>query len=262
VIQYRWAEGGSNSLEKMAAELVRLKPDVIVASSTPAALAVKNARTATPVVFTVVGDPIGSGLVASLARPGGNFTGLTNIAFELDAKRLELLKEAVPKVSRVAVLMNSDLQPHAQQMKLLNASAPALRLEVRPVEFHEFEDLEREVVTARKLGADGLLVMAHPLTFSSAALLAKVTTRNHLSTIYPFKEFAESGGLMSYGASNLGLHRRVAYYLDKILKGAKPAELPIEQPTKFELVINLKAARQITLTIPPNVLARADRVIQ
>ena len=262
VVQYRWAEGGSNVLAKLATELVRLKPDVIVASSTPAALAVKNATATTPVVFTVVGDPVGSGLVASLAKPGGNFTGLTNIAFELDAKRLELLKEAVPKVSQVAVLMNPELQPHVQQMKALTASAPALRVEVRSLEFHELNDLERGVAAARKSGADALLVMAHPLTFSSVALLAKLTTKNHLPAVYPFKEFAESGGLMAYGASNLGLHRRVAYYLDKILKGAKPADLPVEQPTRFELVINLKTANEIGLTIPPNVLARADRVIR
>ena len=261
-VQYRWAAGGSDQLGKLATELVRLKPDVIVASSTPAALAVKNVTTITPVVFTVVGDPIGSGFVASLARPGGNFTGLTNMAFELDAKRLELLKEAVPKISRVAVLMNPEFQPHAEQMKVLNASAPALRVEVRPVEFHELNDLEGGVAAARKGGADALLVMAHPFTFSYAALLAKVATKNHLAAVCPFREFAESGGLMAYGASNLGLHRRAAYYVDKILKGTKPADIPVEQPTKFELVINLKTAKQIGLTIPQSVLYQADKLIK
>ena len=260
-IQYRWAEGESD-LGKLAAELVRLKVDVIVASSTPAALAIKSATNMTPAVFTVVGDPVGSGLVASLARPGGNFTGLTNMSFELDAKRLELLKEAVPRISRVAVLMNPDFQPHAQQMKVLNASAGALRVDLRSVEFRELNDFEGGVTAARKRGADALLVMAHPFTFSYATLLAKVATRNHLSAISSFKEFAESGGLMAYGASNLSLHRRAAYYVDKILKGAKPSDLPVEQPTKFEFVINLKTAKQLGLTIPQSVLYRADKVIK
>jgi ABC-type uncharacterized transport system substrate-binding protein len=261
-MQYRWAEGGPDRLGKLAAELVQRKVDVIVASSTPAALAVKSATNTTPAVFTVVGDPVGSGLVASLARPAGNLTGLTNMSFELDAKRLELLKEAVPKISRVAVLMNPDFQPHAQQMKVLNASRRGLRVELRFAEFRESNDFAGDVAAARKGGADALLVMAHPLTFSYAALLANVAGRSHLSAISPFREFTDSGGLMSYGASNLGLHRRVAYYIDKILKGATPADLPVEQPTKFELVINLTTAKRIGVTISPNVLIRADKVIR
>jgi putative ABC transport system substrate-binding protein len=261
-IQYRWAEGGSDDLLNLAAELVQLKVNVIVASSTPAALAVKSATRTIPVVFTVVGDPVGSGLVASLARPGGNFTGLTNISFELDAKRLELLKEAVPKISRVAVLMNPDFQPHAQEMKVLKVFAQALRVELRSVEFHELNDFTGGVADARKSGANALLVMAHPFTFSYATPLAELATRNHLPAIAPFREFAESGGLMAYGANNLGLHRRAVYYVDRILKGTKPADLPVEQPTKFELVINLKGAKQIGVTIPQSVLFRADKVIK
>jgi len=261
-IQYRWADRGSEQMSQLAAELVGLKLQVIVASSTPAALAVKKATPTIPAVFTVVGDPVGSGLVASLARPGGNFTGLTNVSFELDAKRLELLKEAVPMAANVAVLMNPDFQPHAQQIKALGVSAQALRVKLSPVAFHEPNDFESGLNAAHKDGADALLVMAHPVTFTYAGLLAKLATLNQLSAISPFREFAESGGLMTYGASNLALHRRAAYYIDKILKGTKPADLPVEQPTKFELVINLKAAKQIGRAISPNVLARADKVIK
>jgi putative ABC transport system substrate-binding protein len=262
IIDYRWADGGSDRLENLAAELVQLKVDVIVASSTPAALAVKRVTTTIPVVFTVVGDPVGSGLVMSLARPGGNFTGLTNIAFDLDAKRLELLKEAVVKISRVAVLMDPNFQPHREGMKMLKASAQALSVELRSVEFHRSNDFERKVGAARKSGADAFFVMAHPFTFSYATLLAELATRNRLPAISPFREFAESGGLMTYGANNLGLHHRVATYIDKVLKGAKPANLPVEQPTKFELVINLKTAKQLGLTIPQSIVYQADKVIK
>lgn len=261
-IEYRWAEGGPAQLSKLASELARLNLKVIVASSTPAALAVKDTATATPTVFTVVGDPVGSGLVASLARPGGNFTGLTNIAFELDAKRLDLIKEAVPKATHVAVLMNPDFAPHARQMKQLNAEAPRLHVKLRTVEFRNFDGFVGQVAAARKDGADALLIMAHPFTFSHASLLAELAAKNHLSAISPFREFADSGGLMAYGASNLGLHRRAAYYVDKILKGTKPGDLPVEQPTRFELVINLQTAKQLGLTIPQSVLYRADKVIK
>jgi putative ABC transport system substrate-binding protein len=261
-IHYRWAKEAGDELDRAAGDIAALKPDVIVASSTPAALAVKRATHTTPVVFTVVGDPVGSGLVASLARPGGTFTGLTNIAFELDAKRLELMKEAVPKISRVAVVMNRDFPAHAQQLKLLDASAMALRVKLRSVEYRDGNDLEPGVNAARSAGVDSLLIMGHPTTFGYAALLAAAAAKNRLPAISFHKEFAESGGLLAYGANNVALDRRAAYYVDKILKGAKPADLPVEQPTTFDLVINLKTAKQIGVTIPQSMLYRADKVIK
>jgi len=252
-LEYRWAEG----------TLARFPVDVILtAGGTPAALAAKEATTTIPVVFVAVGDPVGSQLVASLARPGGNVTGLTHIASELDGKRLELLKEVIPKVHRVAVLWDPEFPPHGEGLKVLRRSAGALRVELQPVGFRGPEDLERGVAAARGGGAGALLVLAHPLTAAHARRLAGLTEKSRLPAISQFREFAEAGGLMAYGTPLSDLFRRAAVYVDKILKGAKPGDLPVEQPTKFELVINLKTAKALGLKIPQSVLIRADEVIQ
>jgi putative ABC transport system substrate-binding protein len=261
-IEFRSAEGSLDRLPELAMELVRLKPDVIVSSSNPAIIALQRATQSIPIVMTVVGDPVGAGFVSSLARPGGNITGLSNIAEQLSGKRLELLKEIRPKIVRIAVLRNPTIPTHTVLWNETEAVATAMAIKLMPADFRaagEFEGLFGAIVRARM---EALIVLPDPIVLASRAQLAELASTNRLPAIYPFAEFVDAGGLMAYGPSNFDMWRRGAQFVDKILKGRRAADLPVEQPTKFELVINLKAAKQIGVTIPPNVLARADKVIR
>jgi putative ABC transport system substrate-binding protein len=261
VIEYRFAEGKLERLSDLAADLVRLKVDVLVAAGgTPAALAAKRATATVPIVMTNIGDPVAVGLVASLARPGGNVTGLSLLGPDTAGKRLELLREVVPALSRVAVLWNPANPSHALHLEETRAAARALGVQVQSLEARGPEDFETAFKAAR--GASGILALGDPVYRLHRAAIIDLAGRNRLPAMYEFTQFVEAGGLMCYGASLDDLYRRAATYVDKILKGAKPADIPVEQPMKFELVINLKTAKQIGLTIPPNVLARADRVIK
>jgi putative tryptophan/tyrosine transport system substrate-binding protein len=261
IIEYRYAEGKLDRLPELAAELVRLKVDAIFVQSTPAVQAAKKATTTIPIV-SVSGDPVGLGLVASLARPGGNVTGLANLTSELAGKRLELLKEVVPRISRVAVLWNPDASSSALRMRETDAAAASLGIKLQPVEVRAANDFERAFSALKRERADALFPLRSPFISNHVKRIVELAAKNRVPGMYDASEFAEAGGLMSYGTMLADLDRRAATYVDKILKGAKPAELPVEQPTKFEFVINLKTAKQIGLTIPPNVLARADKVIK
>jgi putative ABC transport system substrate-binding protein len=261
VIEWRSAEGKLERLPDLAAELVRLKVDVIFVRSTAAVQTAKNATTTVPVV-SVSGDPVGLGLVASLARPGGNVTGLANLTPELAGKRLELLKEVIPRVSRVAVLWYPDTPSAALRVRETEAAASSLGIKLQLVEVREVNDFELAFSAMKKDRAGALVPLRGTLIVNQLKRIAELAAENRLPAMYDDREFTEAGGLMSYGTMLADLDRRAANYVDKILKGAKPADLPVEQPTKFELVINLKTAKQIGLTIPPNVLARADRVIR
>jgi ABC-type uncharacterized transport system substrate-binding protein len=212
--------------------------------------------------MTVVGDPVGAGFVASLSRPGGNITGLSNIAEQLSGKRLELLKEIRPKIVRIAVLRNPTIPTHTVLWNETEAAATAMRIKLIVEDFRGADDFEGLFSAMARERSEALIVLPDPITLSRREQAADLAQRNRIPTMYPFGEFVEAGGLMAYGPNNLDLWRRGAIYVDKILKGRKPADLPVEQPTKFELVINLKAAKQIGLTIPPSVLARADKVIK
>jgi len=260
-IERRFADGRYDRVPQLAAELVQLKTDVILAASTPVALGAKEATLVIPIVM-VVADPIGTGLVSSLARPGGNLTGLSDFHGDLITKRLELLKEVVPSAARIAVLLNPANPTCVLQMKDLSAVAPALGVTLFAVEAKEPDDIARGFATTKKQKAAALLVCGDRLFATHRSQIFDLATKNRLPAIYSTIDYVNAGGLMSYGANFPDLYRRAATYVDKILKGAKPADLPIEQPKKFEFVINLKAAKQIGLTIPPNVLARADRVIR
>jgi putative ABC transport system substrate-binding protein len=263
VTEYRSAEGKFDRLSDLAAGLIRLKVDVIVAAGgLPAIQAAKNATSTIPIVFTAVNDPVASGFIASLARPGGNITGLSLGGLELYGKRLELLKETVPRVSRVAFFWYPTNLAEPLALKEMHASAQALGLEIQSVEVRSPKDFEGAFEAAAKGGARALTVHTNPAFTANRNRILDFAAKNRLPGIYPWREYVEDGGLMSYGPNLPDLYRRAATYVDKILKGAKPADLPVEQPTKFELVINLRAAKQIGLTIPPNVLARADRVIK
>jgi putative ABC transport system substrate-binding protein len=259
-IEYRPHEGRRDLFPSLAAELVRLKVDVILAPGTGAALVAKQVSSTIPIVM-FSSDAVGSGLVASLARPGGNVTGLSNIQVELGGKRLELLKEAFPKVSRVAVLSRPGHPGMDQQMKEIEIAAHSLHIQVQPAGVEVPNDFERAFSSLKRERATGLIILSSPFLNIHKARIVELAASSRLPAIYP-QEFAEAGGLMSYGPSYSDLYRRAAIYVDKILKGAKPADLPVEQSMKFEFVINLKTAKQIGLTIPPNVLARADRVIK
>jgi ABC-type uncharacterized transport system substrate-binding protein len=261
VIDYRYAEGRFDRFPELAAELVRLKVYVIVAVSTVAARAAKNATRTIPIV-ALSGDPVETGLVASLARPGGNVTGLASLAPELSTKRLELLKEIVSKVSLVAVLWNPNGPAPVLAFKETQLAAKRLGLLLQSLEVRGPDDFESAFGGAIRERASALLVISDPLTNTHQRRIVELAAKNRLPAIYPIREFVQAGGLMAYAPDRLEQYRRVAYYVDKILKGAKPADLPVEQPTKFEFVINLKTAKQIGLTIPPNVLARADKVIR
>ena len=262
VIEWRHAEEGKlDRLSELAAELVRLKVDIIVTGSPTDTRAAKDATATIPIVMAADSDPVGNGFVASLARPGGNITGLSRMSPELAGKRLELLKEVVPRLSRVAVLGSSTLPGNAQMLRETERAARAFRVQLQYLDVRGPKDIEAAFREASKGRADGGLVLGGPV-YSHRTQVADLAVKNRLPVIFPQSEYVEHGGLMSYAPNYADLFRRAATYVDKILKGAKPAELPVEQPTKFELIINLKAAKQIGLTIPPNVLVRADRVIR
>ena len=243
-------------------ELVRLNVDVLLAASTDDALAAKNATSTIPVVFYNVTDPVGSGLIDSLAKPGGNITGVTNLQGALAGKRLELLKDTVPRLSRVAVLWNPSDVNAVQQWKESQIPARELGLQVYSMEVNTAEKFESAFKVATGVGVTALAVIGSPLIGENTNRIVGLAAKHRLPAVYPRAEHVTNGGLMSYGADEREPIKRIAVFVDKILKGAKPADLPVEQPTKFELVINLKTAKQIGLTIPPNVLARADRVIR
>jgi ABC-type uncharacterized transport system substrate-binding protein len=261
VIELRFAEGKSERLPALVAELIQLKVDVIVLSGTPAAQVAKRATTTIPIVMGTSADPVGTELVASLARPGGNVTGLSTLGSDLSGKRLELLKEVVPGVSRIAVLSNPTNQSVPALLKETKMAAQSLGVQVQFLEARTPNDLDK-VFAAAKGRASALIVVPDPMLFAQRKRLVGLAGENRLPTMAEWVEFPEAGGLISYGPSFSDMFRRAATFVDKILKGAKPADLPVEQPTKFEFVINLKTAKQIGLTIPPNVLARADRVIR
>jgi putative ABC transport system substrate-binding protein len=263
-IEYRYGEGKQDRWPALAADLVRLKVDIIVV--TGGAIWVRTAKNATKTIPIVMvgtgGDPVEEGLVESLARPGGNVTGVTNLTTELGGKRLELLKEAVPKVARVAVLYNPVTPGIVLELKEVETAARALGVTIQPWEVRPADGFDRVFAAMGKQRPDGLLVLSGPLMGASGKRIAGLAIKSRLPSVHGNRSYVDAGGLMSYGADLADSYRRVAYYVDKILKGAKPAELPVEQPTKFELVINLKTAKQIGVTIPQKVLARADKVIK
>jgi putative ABC transport system substrate-binding protein len=261
-VEYRWANWKLDRLPELAAELVRLNVEIIVsAGGIATALAAKKATRTVPIVF-VAGDPVRSGLVDSLGRPGGNLTGMDLLNFEINAKRLELLKEVVPRVSRVAVMLNPDNPNSARGLKDAEAAAKALKLTVQVLEARDPGKIEEAFAAMTKERAGALLVLPDPMLFAQRQRIVGLAAKSRVPGIYEWREFAEAGGLMSYGTRITDVYRRLATYVDKILKGAKPGDLPVEQPTRFELVINLKTAKALGLTIPPSVRLRADHLIQ
>ena len=260
-IEYRWGEGRVERLAELAAELVRLKVDVIVTSATRPVVAAKQATSVIPIVFAAVGDPVGTGLVASLARPGGNVTGLSLQATDLAAKRTGLLREVVPSLRRLAIMANTDTPAAVVEMREVQATARTLGLEVVTAETRRPEDLA-PAFEAFKGRAEALYVCNDPLVTTHRIRINTLALGVRLPAMYNVREFVEAGGLMSYGPSFLDLYRRTADFVDKILRGAKPADIPVEQPTKFEFVVNLKTAKALGLTIPQSVLGRADQIIE
>jgi putative tryptophan/tyrosine transport system substrate-binding protein len=262
VIEWRWAEGKYERFPALIAELLASTVDLIVTAGTPASLAVKKAAPSTPLVMIAVGDPVGTGLIASLAHPGGNVTGLTSIAADLEGKRLELLREVVPTLSHVAVFWNPASPFQVVAEKEVQAAALALHMKVLSLGVQAPEQFDNAFATIRKERPGALNVLADRLFLHNRARIMDYAAKNRLPGVHAYVELVEAGGLMSYGPSYPGMHRRAAYFVDRILKGTKPADLPVEQPAKFELVINLKAAKQIGVTVPPAVLYRADKVIK
>jgi putative ABC transport system substrate-binding protein len=263
VIEYRYAEGNLGRLPELAKELVDAKVDVIVTTTIQSVLAVKNATRTIPVVFAGVQDPVASGIIDSLARPGGNATGLSLLAPELGGKRLELLKEVVPRIARVALLWSAgDQSAAAVTVKETQAAARVLGIQCQSIEVRDSKGLDIAFEAARTERAQALLTSPSAIINTYHTRIVEFAAKNRLPAMYAGPEFVNAGGLMSYSPSYADLYRRAATYVEKILKGAKPADLPVEQPTKFEFVINLKTAKQIGVTIPPNVLARADKVIR
>ena len=262
LIDWRYAEGKLNRLPDLAAELVRLKADLIVAVSPQSVQAAKEATTTVPIVMVAVADPVTYGFVSSLARPGGNVTGMAFLLPEISTKRLELLREIMPKLSRVAVLWNASNPYRALDLRVLQAGARAVGVTLLSLEVRGLDDLERAFEAASRERADGLLTLEDPFTVAHRTRIVDLALKHRLPAIYGEQVFIQTGGLMSYGPVLLENFRRGAAIVDKILKGAKPADLPVEQPTRFELVINLKAAKALGLTLPPSLLLRADRVIE
>jgi putative ABC transport system substrate-binding protein len=262
IIEARYAEGKFDRLPVLAAELVRLKVEVILTAGSTATRAAKEATSTIPIVMLQDNDPVASGFVTSLARPGGNITGLSTLRPEISGKRLELLREILPKLSRVAVLGASDNPGNAQALRETELAAAALKVQLQYLDIRSPKDIEPAFQDARKGHADAVIELGGPLLNVHRTALVDLAAKSRLPTMWVRRSFVESGGLIYYGVNTDDLYRRAATYVDKILKGAKPADLPVEQPKKFELVINLKAAKQIGLTIPPNVLVRADKVIK
>jgi len=261
-IEVRFASGRVERLPELAAELVRLKVDVIVTPGTPPSLAAKQATSTIPIVFAGVADAVGAGLIASFARPGGNITGLTGISAELGGKRLELLKQVAPKASRVAVLYNPADRSNVLVLKEMQVSAPALRLTLQPLGVRGPGEFEAAFVAMSRKRAHALFVAAGVLTTEHRKAIVDLAAKSRIPAMWGERQFVDVGGLMSYAVNFSDQVRRAATYVDKILKGAKPADLPVEQPTKFELVINMKTAKALGLTIPQSLLLRADEVIQ
>jgi putative ABC transport system substrate-binding protein len=263
ILDFRWAEGRYERFPALLAEAIRLNPDVIVTAGTPGALAAKNATSTIPIVMAAIGDPIAAGLVPSLARPAGNITGSASMSPEIDGKRLELLKELVPRVSRIAVLWNSTNPNNVARIKDMQAAAQTLRLTLEPlVDVGDSQQLDKgfgAIVAAR---AEALIMESDRALLAHRERIVDFAVKRRLPALYPYREFVEAGGLVSYAPSYPAMFRRAATYVDKILKGAKPGDLPIEQPTKFELVINLKTAKALGLTIPQTLLLRADQLIE
>jgi putative tryptophan/tyrosine transport system substrate-binding protein len=259
-IDYRYAEGQTDQFAVLAAELIRLKPDVLVTSGSPAIVALMKATTKIPIVMAAIGDAVGNRFVKSLAQPGGNVTGLSFLDPDISTKRLELLKEAIPRVARVAVLRHTS--SGKQSLEATLAASRPMKVQVQVFEIQAPNEFDVAFMAAKKGGAEAINVLASPILFAYRKELVVLSANHRLPGMYENREFVEIGGLLSYGANLDGLYRRAATYVDKILKGAKPADLPVEQPTRFELMINLKTAKQLGLTIPPNVLARADKVIK
>jgi putative ABC transport system substrate-binding protein len=262
VIEYRHAEGKTERLPALAAELVRLNVDLILTSGDRGVRAAKQASQTIPIVVAIAGDLVGPGYVASLARPGGNITGLTTLASESSAKRLELLKTAFPKVSRVAILWNPNNASSVAEFKETEGGAQALRIQLVPLDVRRADDFESAFPAALRARVDALIVIGDILLLTHRARIADFAARNRLPAMYSNQDYMDAGGLMSYGPNIVDMCRRAATYVDKILKGAKPGDLPIEQPTKLEFVINLRTAKALGLTIPQSVLLRADKVLE
>ena len=262
VVERRSTEGRNERYRALAIELVALKVDLIVAPGAPAAVAAKEATTSIPIVTVVVSDPVGARLIASLARPGGNVTGMSSASTDITAKQLELLKEVVPRLSRVAVLSNPSTPMQAIFLKELEVAARTLHVRLQPIDVRTPKDIESALAAMTKERAEALIPVDDPFMYQQRRRIADLAVQHRLPTISSQRLYPEAGALMSYGASFTDLYRRAATYVDKILKGAKPADLPVEQPTKFELVINLKTAKALGLTIPQSLLLRADEVIQ
>ena len=259
-IDYRYAEGKTEQFAVLASELVGLKPDVIVTSGSPAIVALMKVTNKIPIVMAAIGDAVGNGFIKSLAKPGGNVTGLSFLDPDISTKRLELLKEAIPQLKQIAVLRH--MTSGKQSLEATLAAAQPLKIAIQLLEIQSVNELDGAYSAAKKNSAEAINVLASPILFAYRQNLVNLSAKYRLPGMYENKEFVEIGGLMSYGANLDDLYRRSATYVDKILKGAKPADLPVEQPTNFELLVNLKTAKQIGLTIPPHVLARADRVIR
>ena len=261
-IEYRWADGNYQRFPKLIAELISSKVDVIVTAGTPASLAVKKATSSIPLVVIAVGEPVATGLVASLARPGGNITGVTSIAPEMEGKRLELLREVVPGISHIAVLWNAASPVQVIQERETRAAAQVLGVKMLSLGVRTREEIEDALAAIDKERPGALLVLADRLFLHHRTRIMDFATQRRLPGVHAYRELVEAGGLMSYGPSYADMHRRAAWYVDKILKGAKPADLPVERPTKFDLVVNVKAAKAIGVTIPESFLLRADQVIE
>ncbi|MGA8999590.1 MAG: ABC transporter substrate-binding protein [Pseudolabrys sp.] len=262
VIEYRWADGKYEQFPALVAELIAAKVDVIVTAGTPAALAMKKATTTVPLVMVAVGDPVGTGLVPSLARPGGNLTGLSSVAPDLEGKRLQLLREVVPALSHVAMFINSVNPFHVSSMRQARAAAKAMGIKLQLHDIRKSQDLDDAFAAIRKERPDALLILADRVFLHNRERMMDFTKEQRLPNVNAYKELVEVGGLMSYGPSYEDMHKRAAIYVDKILKGAKPADLPIEQPSKFTFIINLKTAKALGVTVPSQLLALADRLIE